>query len=417
VDEDTIDILLIEDDEDDYFLSAELLRESQVRSFRITWAQRLETGIEHLAHNTPDVVLLDLSLPDSQGIDTFLRIHEAASHLPVVLLTGLDDESVGMHAVQQGAQDYLVKGSIDSHLLVRAVLYAIERKRTKEQLAAYARELQAHNQHMADDLNMARELQQAFLPHSYPAFPDGTHEEESALQFCHLYRPSTAVGGDFYSVLRISDTCAGVFICDVMGHGMRAALITAIIRGLLEELKPVWAQPDTLLTQLNAGLLNALRHVEQLIFASACYVTVDVGAGSVAYANAGHPSPLHVRRRSKEVISLAPEEGAKAPALGLVETGGYATNTTTAVEGDAIVLYTDGLYEILGAEQQEYGEERLHAAARRHMESSGADLLQQLIEAACNFSEGGDFDDDVCLVAVDIKGLLLPEHGTTPGGD
>ncbi len=402
VDENAIKVLLIEDDEDDYFLSAELLRESQVRSFRITWAQRLEAGLEHLAQETPDVVLLDLSLPDSQGIGTFLRIHEAAGHLPVILLTGLDDESVGIHAVQEGAQDYLVKGSIDSHLLVRAILYAIERKRTKEQLASYARALQRHNQQMTEDLNMARELQQAFLPHSYPVFPDGVAEEESALRFCHLYRPSTAVGGDFYSVLRVSDTCAGVFICDVMGHGMRAALITAIIRGLLEELRPVWAQPHTLLTQLNAGLLNALRHVEQLIFASACYMTVDIGTGQLAYSNAGHPPPLHIRRRSGEVSGLALSGDTRAPALGLVEAGNYATTTVPVAQGDAIVLYTDGLFEIRGPEQQEYGVDRLRAAAQRRIETSGTDLLQALVDDAHSFSEGGEFEDDVCLVTVDV---------------
>lgn len=410
--DDAIDVLLIEDDEDDYVLSAELLRESKARPFSITWVQRLETGIEHLAGNTPDVVLLDLSLPDSRGIDTFLQLHRAASHLPVILLTGLDDESVGIRAVKEGAQDYLVKGKIDSHLLVRAILYAIERKRTKEQLASYARELQARNEQMADDLNMARELQQAFLPREYPVLPHGAPDGEAGLQFAHLYLPSTAVGGDFFSVLQISNTCAGIFICDVMGHGMRAALITAVIRGLLEELRTTWPEPRALLTQLNADLLNALRHVEHLTFASAFYVTVDLRSGQATYANAGHPHALHIRRSSGEVADLAAGGDARGPALGLMEGIRYGQSSTSVDEQDVIVLYTDGLFEIRGPAQEEYGEARLRSTAQRHIESPGEDLLRAFVENARGFSEDGKFDDDVCLVAVDVKRLLRADGAT-----
>jgi sigma-B regulation protein RsbU (phosphoserine phosphatase) len=135
-----------------------------------------------------------------------------------------------------------VKGQVSGPLLVRAMRYALERKRTSDQLARYADELRARNVQMESDFNMARDLQQVFLPQHYPTFPRSASSEESALQFHHRYIPAAAVGGDFFNVFPLTNTRAGVFICDVMGHGMRAALVTAILRGLVEQLIP--ANPD-----------------------------------------------------------------------------------------------------------------------------------------------------------------------------
>ena len=106
-----------------------------------------------------------------------------------------------------------------------------ERKNSREQLAHYTAQLREKNTEMEDDLHMAREIQDAFIPQHYPSFPCEAPVEQSALRFYHKYRPTTEVGGDFFHVLRLSDTMAGVFICDVMGHGVRAALITAMQRG------------------------------------------------------------------------------------------------------------------------------------------------------------------------------------------
>ena len=137
--------LLIEDNPGDAGLFREMLAEAQNTSFSLEYADRLSAGLERLALGGIDLLLLDLSLSDSQGLDTLVRARAQAPQTPIVVLSGLDDEALAVQAVRAGAQDYLVKGQADSRLLVRAMRYAIERKQAEEALRHYAAELQARN--------------------------------------------------------------------------------------------------------------------------------------------------------------------------------------------------------------------------------------------------------------------------------
>ncbi len=134
MDTSSIKVLLIEDNEADTRLIRELLRAESDGLFETDTADRLSSGLERLAQKTFDVVLLDLSLPDSQGFDTFTRVREQATGLPIMLLTGLDDKAFAIHAVHEGAQDYLIKGEITGPLLSRAILYAVERNKMVREL-------------------------------------------------------------------------------------------------------------------------------------------------------------------------------------------------------------------------------------------------------------------------------------------
>ena len=139
-----IHVLLIEDNPDDAFLIQEMLDEAggKSRRFVVTHTERLVTGMERLARNRIDVVLLDLGLPDSQGLETFATAHARAPSVPIVVLSGLDDEALALEAVEQGAQDYLVKGQVEGRSLLRALRYAIERQRAEEALQQHAEQLE-----------------------------------------------------------------------------------------------------------------------------------------------------------------------------------------------------------------------------------------------------------------------------------
>ncbi len=128
----TIDILLIEDNPADVELIREMM--SDMEKYTFTTADRLSSGLKILRNEAFDVVLLDLGLPDSNGIDTFSKIQDQAPDLPVIVLTVLTDENLAVHAISLGGQDYLIKGQIDGKLLVRSIRYAIERKRAEEAL-------------------------------------------------------------------------------------------------------------------------------------------------------------------------------------------------------------------------------------------------------------------------------------------
>jgi diguanylate cyclase (GGDEF)-like protein/PAS domain S-box-containing protein len=129
-----IKVLLVEDNPGDARLVKEMLVDAGANKFSLAHVGLISEGLSLLREGGYDVVLLDLSLPDGYGLDTIRQVCAAAPHLPVVILTGLDDETIAIRAVQEGAQDYLVKGQMDSNLLARAIRYAIERKRAEEKL-------------------------------------------------------------------------------------------------------------------------------------------------------------------------------------------------------------------------------------------------------------------------------------------
>ena len=129
-----IQILLIEDNPADARLLRELLGEVSTSSFSVTQAERLADGLNHLQQGRFDIVLTDLSLPDSEGLQAFQAVQRATPHLPVVVLSGSDDETLAIRAVREGAQDYLVKGQLNGHGLGRAIRHAIERRQAEERL-------------------------------------------------------------------------------------------------------------------------------------------------------------------------------------------------------------------------------------------------------------------------------------------
>jgi sigma-B regulation protein RsbU (phosphoserine phosphatase) len=395
-------VLLIEDNVGDSRLIREFIAESGGRAFEVEWVKRLDAGLDRLKQGDISVVLLDLSLPDSHGMATFLAVRSRAPNIPVVVLSGLADETLAVQAVHEGAQDYLVKGQGDGRLLVRALRYAVERSIIAEQLARYAEELRLKNAQMEADIQMAREIQEVFLPQQYPAFPPSAAPEESTLLFYHRYQPTAAVGGDFFTVLPISDSAAGVFICDVMGHGLRAALITAVLRGLAEELKPAAADAGLFLTEINRGLHTILRRTDQVMMATAFYLLVDSADGEVRFASAGHPSPLHLRRKAGKIQSLEDHDPRHGPALGLFEKSVYPTCRCVAAEEDLLLLFTDGLYEVADPDGNEFGRPRLVTEVARRMALPAPRLFDELIAEVRQFAAGSVFDDDVCLVGVEL---------------
>ncbi len=351
------------------------------------------------------MVLLDLSLPDSRGLATFRDLHGQVPDVPVVVLTGLDDETTAITAAKEGAQDYLVKGQFNRGLLVRAMRYAIERKRVEMELANYARQLRLKNKQMQADLDLACEVQMALLPQRFPTFPSGVAPKDSALTFCGRYKPAATLGGDYYDVFALSDSTAGVLICDVMGHGVRAGLLAAMIRALMEELTAptnnVAADPGRLLTQINRGLTVILKQTGTTLFVTAFYLVADVARGQFRYANAGHPSPLHVRR-NRNIVELVGADNQSGPALGLIEDAVFKTFEQPMAAGDLALLFTDGVFEVEGSSGEIYGEKRLLEAVQTRLQMPVNSLFDALLAEVREFSQQRELADDVCLVGMEV---------------
>jgi PAS domain S-box-containing protein len=281
---------------------------------------------------------------------------------------------------------------------------AEERERQiNAELARSQAELRKKNEILEDDLKMARDIQQAILPQQYPTFPPGATEEQSLLHFCHRYHPTGQVGGDFFNVLALGDTKAGLFICDVMGHGVRSALVTAMVRGLVEELRPIAMDPGQLLTRINSDLRAILQQTGTPLFTTAFYLVADLERRKIFYSNAGHPRPFLIHRSTGAVDVLRNADGKSRPALGLFGESVYPTASCDIAAGDLVMLFTDGLYEVEGPNGEQFSQEMLLDAVRKHSKMHGSELFTAILSEIQQFSVSHDFSDDVCLVGMEVS--------------
>lgn len=282
-------------------------------------------------------------------------------------------------------------------------------KESEIRAAKYAEENRRFRDELEDDLHMAAELQKTFFPTSYPVFPSGVDAADSVLQLYHQHHHGVGmVGGDFCSIRRLSDTEAGIFLCDVMGHGVRAALGTAIVRAMVEELSAKAHDPGEYLQHMNRMLLPILHQDELFLYATAFYLVVDVSTGLVRFANAGHPMPIFLDAERGCAEWLMESRSFAGPALAIFEESEYRTVERQLHPGDAIVLFTDGIYEVTGANQEDFGESRLLASAQRNRHLALRDLFPAILNDARLFAAEGAFGDDVCLVGLQLRRLLQP---------
>ena len=425
----------------------------------LTVARDGQEALAALAAHRPTLVITDINMPGMDGYELCRRIKDdrTLTDLPVILLTSLSDPKDILRGIECGADNFIVKPYEDTFLLARihsvlanlalrreagdgqaseiffagrkyrltsdrihsidlllstyetAVQKNLELSKAKEQLEQQAEQLREKNAEMEADLEMARELQTAFLPRHYPVFPRTASPDRSALQFCHRYSTSTELGGDFFDILALSDTVAGVVVCDVMGHGVRAALVTAIVRGLVEELREDAADPGRFLTALNHSLCAILRQTTTPLFATAIYAVADAARGTVRWASAGHPAPFHVRRSAGAVERFNQGGEKPGPALGLLDTADYTAHERPFTPGDLLMLFTDGLYEMDGRDDTLYEMSQLTAAITRLHAQPTPELFDTLLTELRAFSATGHFGDDMCVVGVDLTRLLAGE--------
>jgi serine phosphatase RsbU (regulator of sigma subunit) len=264
------------------------------------------------------------------------------------------------------------------------------------------REIRQKNEQMETDLRMATELQQALMPSTYPSIPADVGAGVTNLRFCHRYLPATLMGGDFFHIARLNDDTAAVCICDVMGHGVRAALITAMMRAMIESHSADARDPGRLLTQLNSEFTGILKQTGTLVFVTVLYCVIGVTTGKVRFSRAGHPPPLRARRRSGEVQSLIIGGDSAGPAIGIIPNAPFKTTEASLETGDFLLFFTDGIIEVEANNGSQFGIEGLQESVRSNLDQPTESLLDAVVGDVYRFGDSTVLTDDACLVAAEL---------------
>lgn len=377
-----LSLLLVEDDRADAVLVEELIADAVV-DIRVTWAQSMAHAEQELAAARPDCVLLDLNLPDASGMDALDRIAKRDATVPVVVLTGLNDEYFGASAVAAGAQDYLVKGRVEPEMLRRALLYAIERKRAELIAAAlHASRLRARENAL---------LERGLLPSPLLL-------EEPGVDIVTRYRPSredALLCGDFYDVVQTQDRVVHVLIGDVAGHGPHEAALGAALRIAFRALTLAGVHGVEVLRQLERVLQS--ERTGTGIFATVLSLEISPGAAGVTAVRAGHPGML--LHSDDGVQWIEPPAG---PALGLGNDD-WPRHELELPPGVGLLLLTDGLFEgYSGHGRRRLGEDGLLALARTHARLPGPQFVDALIDGAQELAQPrGGLTDDIAVLRVE----------------
>ena len=377
-------LLLVEDDRGDALLVEELIADAAI-DIDFHWAPTLSQAATALDAVRPDCVLLDLHLPDAGGVDALDRLGALAPSLPIVVLTGLNDEHFGVAAMASGAQDYLVKGRVDPDTLRRAVLYAIERKRAE----VTAVDLHASRLRAQENARLERGLLPSPLLLDSPGVEIVTQSLPS--------RRDALIGGDFYDVVQTPDRTVHVMIGDVAGHGPDEAALGVALRIGWRALTFAGLRGNERMRQLDRILTT--ERPSRGTFATLLSVALAPDTGQFDVVRAGHPGLLMHGADAGTVDWLEPAAG---PALGLGATE-WPVNRLQLRSGDGLMLLTDGLFEgPAGVGGERLGEPGLLATARSLARLPGAEFVKALIgEAATRAEPFGGLTDDIAVIRVE----------------
>ncbi|MEW6281829.1 MAG: fused response regulator/phosphatase [Candidatus Eremiobacterota bacterium] len=374
-----LQVLLVEDNEYDVRLIRRML--DGQGHFEVACVDSLAGAVAELNEWRYDVVLLDLGLRDSSGLDSLERLHSKHSGVPIVVLTGTSPEKeLGLRAVQLGAEDYLVKGHIGPTALARALRYVVERHR-RHQLQHTLHSLQ-------QKLAVAREIQSQLL-----ACP----LQDSRVDLWGAVFPATTLSGDFHDVIRLPDGRLALALGDVTGHGFGSALLMATARAYLR-------------ATLNGGLTSladAFAHVNALLasdvgaerFVCLSVAILDPEQRWLSFASAGQP-PAYLLSQEGHVrelftpgnLPLGVEPSAR---FGILERVDLAP-------GDLLALTTDGALEATDPGGNPFDADSFLRVLEAHRHRPARDVVDQLHSAVEAFCGPLSRRDDLSLIVARI---------------
>ncbi|MBI3395375.1 MAG: SpoIIE family protein phosphatase [Spirochaetia bacterium] len=330
-----------------------------------------EEGLRSAMLHRPDLIVTDLMMPKMSGIEmiTAIRSRSGIKTVPVLLLTAKADLGTRREVTAAGADAYLPKPFNDEELL---------------DVAANLLSLKTTEKSLMKELHHARLIQENLLPASLPEVP--------GIRLSAVYEPMELVGGDLYDFVELKNKTLGIFVADVSGHGIPAAMIASLAKVILTLFGPEQTSPCELLGYLNDQLYGKTAGN----FLTAWYGIYNPETRGLIYATAGHPAPILERNREGVF------QTSKGPALGWLNQAIMKDTTITLERGDRLYIYSDGLTEAANSKGIMFEDQGLVASILRMADLPLGVTVNQAVSDAREFQGGGVFQDDVTLVGMEV---------------
>jgi serine phosphatase RsbU (regulator of sigma subunit) len=351
-----------------------------------------------------DVIVTDVQLPGTGGIEFITLVHERDDSIPVIVVTGMGDFQTAISALKNGAFDFLVKPFHTDQILI-AVEKAIERRtlvlenrkllyeltEKNRQLEILYRQINERNIQIERDLDIASNLQNSLFPASFPDIP--------GVNFHLRMNPAEKISGDFFDLIQVSRHKFMLVFADVSGHGVPAALYSAMIKSAIVTLQEKNLSPTEWLKNVNQYLITSQKKM------SYSYATVFCGffnleQGSLVYGNAGMPAPVLLKANG--VRSQLDPTG---PFVGIFETAEYEQELIKIEEGDRIIFFSDGAFEIGYDRQMMLGYDSLIRHIDEEKKKPLGEIVEGIYDRLFKLLAGRNVRDDVTIIGAEF-GLI-----------
>ena len=358
--------------------------------YQVLLAENGRLALEEMAKLQPDLILSDLRMPEMAGDELCQTVKGDARTRDIyfVLVSAMDGMASKIGGLNLGADDMISKPFHAQEVMAKVEsafrIIAMQKEIKRQNL-----ELTRFQDRMTAELALAARLQMGLLP--------GIPGLVSGLRYTHRYLPAEGIGGDIYAIQTLPDHSVAFMIADVSGHGVTAALISAMVKTFFESQLRFGHGPLAWAQAMNRDLARSTLSEQ---FATAFLARLDPAAGTMQYVSAGHPAPLLIHQGAsggrKEIGVL----GGKGFMLGIDETLPFVEQVCPFNRGDRLVFYTDGLVEVEREDRQYLGEEGLLDLCAE-LPADAELAADWIIEKAIAFNQPAPFSDDVTLVVLD----------------
>ena len=303
--------------------------------YEILTAETGRQAIDKTQLFSPDLIVLDVEFSDMSGFDVCKKIKNdpETQYVLVLFFCNLETRESRMRAMESGADDILEK-SYDVNVLTARVASLLRIKHLNLQLRAQFKENREKSRIMEYQMKMARQVQQAIVR--------DTDVTLAGTRFIAKYRPAMDIGGDFYVIIPLNERMTGIYLGDVSGHGISAALLISMLSMMTRNISVNYKNPDQFLAQINTQFCDIFENSGLGIYACMFCLIIDSEKNRLYYSNAGEVLPLYVDIKENAVTELT---SAGMP-IGLMKDSTYEFNVLKYKPGDLLFFYTDGLSDI-----------------------------------------------------------------------
>jgi len=370
-------------------------------NYNILTFQSPTVAIQKLAEAQPDLVIADFLMPEMNGLEFLAKIKKMYPNIPRILLTGYADKEnaikgindVGLYQYIQKPWDnenlkLVIKNGLDNknlELTLREKIKEIDKiLRQREEL------FQVHHL-LQEEVSLAKRI------HSKLVGPQFL--EINGISINVLYKPTFEIGGDYYDIMPLSDNRLAVIIADLTGHGIQAALCTALLKFAFNEFKDSQASIERIVKGMNDVLYRGL---PSDIFAAALLVVIHTETKTCEIINCGIPYPI-LKKKEKKKINKLPVNGYL---LGMIEDELYEPGEKETIylnNIDCLFLYTDGLTEAKNDKGEMFDQKHLYKIIEQNMNASREEISEKLVNSVMTFKGSKQFVDDLTILSIERK--------------